>query len=107
MHKLSNDIINLSLEKDTERTPTKHTYYLFKDSTIIAKGRFSVLRAKFDQIIEENKKIIEEATKEIREAPVEAQTIIRNWMNPMSNIAFFGSRVGERKSRNRPFRKTK
>lgn len=107
MHKLENDIISLSLEKDTERTPTKHTYYLFKDGKIIAKGRFKELKARFDLIMVENKKIIEEATKEIREAPVEAQTIIRNWMNPMSNISYFGGRTNVRKSKNKPYTKIK
>lgn|SRR3989344_52122 len=106
MHKISNDIINLSLEKDTKATPTKGLYYLFKDGKIIAKGRFKEMEARFDEIVEQNKTVIEKATKEIREAPVDNQTIIRNWMNPMSNISFFGGR-SDRKSWNKPFKKTK
>lgn len=106
MHKLSNDIINLSLEKNTERTPARHVYYLFKDDKLIDKGSFNKLKEKFDAIVEENKHIIEEATKEIKEAPVDNQTIIRNWMNPMSNIEFFGGR-SDRRSWNKPFKKTK
>lgn len=106
MHKISNDIINISLEKDTKATPTRGLYYLFKGGKIIAKGRYKEMKAKFDKIAEENKSVIEEATREIREAPVDNQTIIRNWMNPMSNISYFGGR-SDRRSWNKPFKKTK
>lgn len=90
MHKLGNDIINLSLEKDTENTPTRDKYYLFKDGKLVDSGNFNKLKIKFDKIIEENKEIIEKATKEAREKIVDNKTMFKNWMNAGSNLSFFG-----------------
>lgn len=91
MEKISNEYINLSLEKDTEKTPTKGLYYLFKDGHIIASDRnFMRIKNIFDKIVLDNKKLIDEATKGIRESKVENRTIINNWMRTVSNNSLFG-----------------
>lgn len=92
MHKLSNEIINLSLEKDTINTPTKNIYYLFKDGKIIDQGNFNKLKLIFDRIIKENKTVIEDATRKFREKPVDNKTMFMNWMNNGSNLSFFGGK---------------
>lgn len=92
MHKLSNDIINLSLEKNTINTPTKGIYYLFKDGKIIDQGNFNKLKLIFDRIINENKTVIEKATKEFREKPLDNKIMFKNWMNMGSNLSFFGGK---------------
>lgn len=104
MYKIGNTILNLSLEKDTENTPSKELYYLFKDGKIITKGHFSEMKALFEKIVSENKQVIEEATKEIREAPVDNQTVLRNWMNSISNNSLFGGST-IKQSKNKRFRK--
>ena len=90
MQKISNDIIHLSLEKDTENTPTKNKYYLFKDGKIINSGSFNNLKIQFDAITKENREIIKEATREFREKPVDNRAMFVNWMNSGSNLNFFG-----------------
>ena len=106
MYKIGNDIINLSLEKDTADTPSKDLYYLFKDGKIVAKGRFSEMKAMFDKIVSENKSVIEEATREIREAPVDNQTVLRNWINTVSNNSLLGGST-IKQSKNKRFSKVK
>ena len=106
MYKIGNDILNLSMEKDTENTPTKGLYYLFKDGKLTAKGRFAEMKSMFDKIVSENKSVIEEATREAREAPADNQTIIRNWINTVSNNSLFGGST-IKQSKNKRFSKTK
>jgi hypothetical protein len=92
MQKLGNDIIHLSLERDTENTPTKDKYYLFKDGEIISSGSFNKLKVLFDKVIEENIEIIKEATKEFRDKPLDEKAMFVNWMNSGSNLSFFGGK---------------
>jgi len=106
MYKIGNDILHLSMEKDTENTPTKGLYYLFKDGKLITKGRFTEMKSMFDKIVSENKSVIEEATREVRETPADNQTIIRNWINTVSNNSLFGGST-IKQSKNKRFSKTK
>lgn len=107
MFKISNDIIGLSLEKDTDRTPISTIFYLFKDGKIIDQGRnFKQLNQKYNKIIEENKVLILEATKEAREAKVENQTVLKNWLNSVSNNSLLGGSTIKTSS-NKRYSKTK
>lgn len=81
MYKLSNEIIHLSLEKDTLNTPTKDIYYLFQDGKIINQGNFNKLKLIFDSIIKRNKNIIEEATKKFRDKPIDRKLLFNNFMD--------------------------
>lgn len=93
MQKISNDIINLSLEKDTENTPTKGLFYLFKDGKIIEKGNnFKKIKSKYDEIKKANIDIINETTREFREAPTDNNLIYSNWMSSTSSLTFFGGK---------------
>lgn len=100
MQKLSCDIINLSLEKDTENTPTKGLFYLFKDGKIIAQNKkYQELKSKYDEIKDANKTRISKATRKFREKSKNSSSYSDLYANWISNSSSMSNFLGERPRR--------